>query len=208
MSEVETSSTRYRKPSRGENRPPPAASSGSRLQQPRTSLKNNSSNHHIYSSLYDDDPGIMSEAETASTTRGKRSSSRTNSIPGSLGGYKNPQRSVQFRYPVAQYQGSNSQDSLGGLDNSGPSGLLFDEDPGIMSEADTSSTSGRKRRQLKAEQGRGKQLNHHMAVKVIRSLNNYRIIYFLMDWLTFACMRDALALCYDTTCDFWADQTK
>ena len=28
---------------------------------------------------------------------------------------------------------------------------LFDEDPGIMSEADTSSTSGRKRRQLKAE---------------------------------------------------------
>ena len=71
----------------------------------------------------------MSEAETASTTRGKRSSIRNNSIP-SIGGYKQPsQRSVQFRYPVAQFHS------------------LFDEDPGIMSEADTSSTSSRKRRQ-------------------------------------------------------------
>ena len=71
----------------------------------------------------------MSEAETASTTRGKRSSIRNNSIP-SIGGYKQPsQRSVQFRYPVAQFHN------------------LFDEDPGIMSEADTSSTSSRKRRQ-------------------------------------------------------------
>ena len=69
----------------------------------------------------------MSEAETASTTRGKRSSIRNNSIPSI--GYKPQQRSVQFRYPVAQFHS------------------LFDEDPGIMSEADTSSTSSRKRRQ-------------------------------------------------------------
>ena len=88
------------------------------------------------STLYDDDPGIMSEAETASTTRGKSrnsSSIRNNSIPtnGSSMGSRTPsQRSVQFRYPVAQFHN------------------LFDDlDPGIMSEADTSSTSSRKRRQ-------------------------------------------------------------
>ena len=90
-------------------------------------------------------------------------------ISGSLGGYhKGSQRSVQFRYPVAQYQGSHSGDS-GSV--SGSNGMLFDEDPGIMSEADTSSTSGRKRRQLKAEQGRAAvrhQQHHHNSIKVYR----------------------------------------
>ena len=127
MSEIETSSTRFRKPHRGENhRPPPAASSGAATRLPRTSPKN-----YTNSSLYDEDPGIMSEAETASTTRGKRSSSRNNSIP-SMGykGQHGSQRSVQFRYPVAQFHT--------------PSASMFDEDPGIMSEADTSSTSGKK----------------------------------------------------------------
>ena len=141
MSEIETSSTRLtRKPHRGHggsssNRPPPAASSGAATRMPRTSPKTSST-------LYDEDPGIMSEAETASTTRGKRTSSRNNSIP-SMGykGAPNNQRSVQFRYPVAQFQ----------LPSTGSTANLFDEDPGIMSEADTSSTSSRKRRQLKAE---------------------------------------------------------
>ena len=105
MSEVETSSTRFRKPSRGENhRPPPAASSGAATlyatKQPRTSIKNNShssshssgGNNSSYSLYYEaDDPGIMSEAETASTTRGKRSSSRNNSIPSN---YKSSQRYI------------------------------------------------------------------------------------------------------------------
>ena len=82
MSEIETSSTRFRKPSRDHQRPPPAASSGAATRLlPRTSPKNAT---YAY---YDDDPGIMSEAETASTTRGRRSSSRTNSIP-SMGGYQ------------------------------------------------------------------------------------------------------------------------
>ena len=73
----------------------------------------------------------MSEAETASTTRGKsRSSIRNNSIPTNSMSRTPSQRSVQFRYPVAQFHN------------------LFDDlDPGIMSEADTSSTSSRKRRQ-------------------------------------------------------------
>ena len=128
MSEVETASTtRLRKPHRGENhRPPPAASSGAATRLPRTSPKS-----YTNSALYDEDPGIMSEAETASTTRGKRSSSRNNSIPSM--GYKSQhgsQRSVQFRYPVAQFHT--------------PSASMFDDDPGIMSEADTSSTSGKK----------------------------------------------------------------
>ena len=93
----------YQKSSRGENhRPPPAASSGAatRLpQQPRTSLQKNNTNNSSsqshgnngsYSIYYEaDDPGIMSEAETASTTRGKRSSSRNNSIPSN---YKSGQR--------------------------------------------------------------------------------------------------------------------
>ena len=79
----------------------------------------------------------MSEAETASTTRGKRSSIRNNSIPSI--GYKPQQRSVQFRYPVAQFHS------------------LFDEDPGIMSEADTSSTSSRKRRQQIKQQNQQQQ---------------------------------------------------
>ena len=126
MSEIETSSTRFRKPHRGENhRPPPAASSGAATRLPRTSPKS-----YTNSALYDEDPGIMSEAETASTTRGKRSSSRNNSIPSM--GYKSQhgsQRSVQFRYPVAQFHT--------------PSASMFDDDPGIMSEADTSSTSGK-----------------------------------------------------------------
>ena len=79
---------------------------------------------------------------------------------------------MQFRYPVAQFQQSHHSAST--APNTGSSGSsnshagplshhavsvsstvhssgLFDEDPGIMSEADTSSTSGRKRRQLKAE---------------------------------------------------------
>lgn len=100
MSEIETSSTRFRKSSR----PPPAASSGARL-LPRTSPKNY---------YYDDDPGIMSEAETASTTRGKRSSTRNNSIP-SMGHQSQKttesKRSVQFRYPVAQFHPVNSVSS-------------------------------------------------------------------------------------------------
>ena len=109
------------------------------------------------SSLYDDDPGIMSEAETASTTRGKSrnsSSLRNNSIPTNGSMSRTPsQRSVQFRYPVAQFQN------------------LFDDlDPGIMSEADTSSTSSRKRRQH--------QVCLHMIYSVISCLFTF-IVYFI-----------------------------
>ena len=70
---------------------------------------------------------------------------------------------MQFRYPVAQFQSHNAANTVStgssnshavpphhAVSSSTVSGL-FDEDPGIMSEADTSSTSGRKRRQLKAE---------------------------------------------------------
>jgi hypothetical protein len=119
MSEIETSSTRFRKTnSSTRDRPPPAASSGAATRAPRTSPSSRSSSSaggsggyggHMSNSMHDDDSGIMSEAETSSTTRGKRSSSghghggRNNSIP-SMGYGKQPQRSVQFRYPVAQFQ--------------------------------------------------------------------------------------------------------
>ena len=100
----------------------------------------------------------MSEAETASTTRGKsRSSIRNNSIPTNSMTRTPSQRSVQFRYPVAQFQN------------------LFDDlDPGIMSEADTSSTSSRKRRQH--------QVCLHMIYSVISCLftflSNQLFVYF------------------------------
>merc|ERR1719242_2968440 len=59
----------------------------------------------------------------------------------------NPQsRSVQFRYPIVSHQYPGN---IGHHNHSGSSRGLFEEDdPGIMSEAETSSTPGRRRGQL------------------------------------------------------------
>ena len=102
----------------------------------------------------------MSEAETSSTTRkrgglagggGSSASGGRHSIPmGSLtlnrAGFvpsqgsvqagdqqQQPRRGVQFRQPVVQFSGVSS--------------TLFEDDPGIMSEVETVSTSGRRRQQ-------------------------------------------------------------
>jgi len=67
---------------------------------------------------------------------------------------------AQFHHPNGSRR--SSRENLAA--SPAPSGL-FDEDPGIMSEADTSSTSGRKRRQLKAEAlQQQKQKHHYQAV--------------------------------------------
>ena len=126
MSEVETSSTRFRRTTSKErsSMPPPAASSGA----------SRSYKARIYEA---DDPGIMSEAETSSTARARKSKGSSSILNGG-GGSRNSismgvpsqqqQRSVQFRHPVAQFR--------------------FEmDDPGIMSEADTAATSGGRRRQ-------------------------------------------------------------
>ena len=188
MSEVETSSTRFRRaPAVGRDSkhsinvnnsisPIGRTNSNAGLRHPRTSPNQHSqsnTNQNLpmaYLSpnpgmFTEDDPGIMSEAETASTTRGgsKRSSgssggSRTRvSIP-SMGSNSlsinnknqattNPQsRSVQFRYPIVSHQYPGN---IGHHNHSGSSRGLFEEDdPGIMSEAETSSTPGRRRGQL------------------------------------------------------------
>ena len=94
----------------------------------------------------------MSEAETASTARkrgglagtgngsasGGRHSIPMGSLtlnrqaPGQAGGPL-PRGGVQFRQPIVQFSGVSS--------------TLFEDDPGIMSEVETVSTSGRRRQQ-------------------------------------------------------------
>ena len=184
MSEVETSSSRLRKTSSSRdskhsvamNNSGPSANNRNHIvpgqRHPRTSPNQytpmaNQNYPMTYlsanpSMFNDDDPGIMSEAETASTTRGssKRGSiSNTGSnhrgrvsIPSmgsnslSISGKNtNSQpRSVQFRYPIVshQYPGSSANQNHTGSSN------LFEDDPGIMSEAETSSTPGRRRGQM------------------------------------------------------------
>ena len=184
MSEVETSSSRLRKTSSSRdskhsvtmNNSGPSMNNRNHIvpgqRHPRTSpnqythlagqnypMAYLSANQSMFN---DDDPGIMSEAETSSTTRGgsKRGSiSNTGnnqrgrvSIPSmgsnslSISGKNsNSQpRSVQFRYPIVshQYPGNSGSHNHAGNSN------LFEEDPGIMSEAETSSTPGRRRGQL------------------------------------------------------------
>ena len=184
MSEVETSSSRLRKASSSRdskhnvtmNNSGPSVNNRNHIvpgqRHPRTSpnqythlagqnypMAYLSANQSMFN---DDDPGIMSEAETSSTTRGgsKRGSiSNTGSnqrgrvsIPSmgsnslSISGKNsNSQpRSVQFRYPIVshQYPGNSGSHNHAGNSN------LFEEDPGIMSEAETSSTPGRRRGQL------------------------------------------------------------
>ena len=187
MSEVETSSSRLRKQSSSRdskhsvtmNNSGLSANSRNHLiagpRHPRTSANQYTpmaaQNYPLnYLSVNppmfnDDDPGIMSEAETASTTRGgskRGSGSNTGSnhrgrvsIPsmgsnsllssGKNANASNSQpRSVQFRYPIVshQYPGNTGNNSHTGSSN------LFEDDPGIMSEAETSSTPGRRRGQL------------------------------------------------------------
>ena len=187
MSEVETSSTRFRKTSNSRdskhsvtiNNSGAPVNSRTHLiaapRHPRTSPNQYTAvSGQNYSMAYlspnpaifnDDDPGIMSEAETASTTRGgsKRGSgpssgsnhrgrvsipsmgSNSLSISGKNANVTNSQpRSVQFRYPIVshQYPGSVGNHNHAGNSN------LFEDDPGIMSEAETSSTPGRRRGQL------------------------------------------------------------
>ena len=94
----------------------------------------------------------MSEAETASTARkrgglagtgnGSASGGRhsipmgsltlNRQVPGQAGGPL-PRGGVQFRQPIVQFSGVSS--------------TLFEDDPGIMSEVETVSTSGRRRQQ-------------------------------------------------------------
>ena len=197
MSEVETSSTRFRRTSSSgrdsKYSASPSNSGASQLgaphpstglRHPRTSpnqnIAANNQNHPMsYLSpnlgmFTDEDPGIMSEAETASTTRGgsKRSSGSSGgssshrsrvSIPSmgsnSLSHNNKPQnpansqtRSVQFRYPIVSHQYPGS---VGSHNHSATGNSLFDEDPGIMSEAETSSTPGRRRGQLLRGNGSG-----------------------------------------------------
>ena len=128
MSEVETSSTRFRKEpprpsSRNSNRPRtspnqvPRGYSLPNRRQPGDALP-------PPPSAAEDDPGMMSEAETASTVRSKRSARGSrNSIPMGL-----------------------KQPPISNNNNLSVSSTLFEEDPGIMSEAETASTSSKRRR--------------------------------------------------------------
>ena len=90
--------------------------------------------------------------------RGHSRSSR-NSIPTEVGGHHpatagpssssgKPSRTVQFRHPIIQAATGPSSTSHGGPN-------LFEDDPGIMSEAETSSTPGRRRQLLRSNSGGG-----------------------------------------------------
>ena len=174
MSEVETSSTRHRRVSgQKTGNPVYGASNGGRT-TPSGRPRSSNGQRTFYDqyqpppSLHDDDPGIMSEAETASTTRGssKRGRSR-NSIPmGSLtlnSRNSGSQRTVQFRQPIVSQFGGP------------PSSTLFEDDPGIMSEAETSSTPGRRRQLLRSNSAgnrRQQEFSHHSqkhALPVVRT---------------------------------------
>ncbi|XP_040572827.1 uncharacterized protein [Lepeophtheirus salmonis] len=107
----------------------------------------------------DDDPGIMSEAETSSTVRMKRSNRGRNSIPmGSLtlqrsgSSLLSKPATVSFLHqngpsPYYEFQDRSfvpQQAGMGMMMMKGSN--LFEDDPGIMSEAETSSTGGGGRR--------------------------------------------------------------
>ena len=91
--------------------------------------------------------------------RGHSRSSR-NSIPTEVGGHHpatagpssssggKPSRTVQFRHPIIQAATGASSTGHGGPN-------LFEDDPGIMSEAETSSTPGRRRQLLRSNSGGG-----------------------------------------------------
>ena len=127
MSEVETSSSRLRRGAKERNSYVGAAA------RPRTSPSQPSrspgplSASRVSSALFEDDPGIMSEAETSST-RLKR---------GSAGGHSGGHQMM------AMNTASLPRSGHGGLAGSGihqQHSSMFDEDPGIMSEAETAST--------------------------------------------------------------------
>jgi hypothetical protein len=157
MSEVETSSTRFRRTSGGSanNRQSSgminiSSSSSSRKSRPRTSPNQVPRGYSVINasqmgegrpssrqSISDDlDPGIMSEVETSSTSRHAKRSSRSRN-----GGY-----SVNIGGGGGGSSGTaifpKNQPSIVGKVSS----TLFEEDPGIMSEAETSATSSRLRR--------------------------------------------------------------
>ena len=119
MSEVETSSSRLRRGAKERHsyvgssaRPRTSPSQPSRSPGPM------SGNKMINNNLFEDDPGIMSEAETSSTRLKRGSSSNVSMATASLprGGH-------------VMMVSNNSQHSS-----------MFDDDPGIMSEAETAST--------------------------------------------------------------------
>ena len=119
MSEVETSSSRLRRGAKERHsyvgssaRPRTSPSQPSRSPGPM------SGNKMINNNLFEDDPGIMSEAETSSTRLKRGSSSNVSMATASLprGGH------------VMMVPGNPQHSSM------------FDDDPGIMSEAETAST--------------------------------------------------------------------
>eukprot|EP00094_Tigriopus_californicus_P014015 TCALIF_13571-PA protein Name:"Similar to CG32809 Coiled-coil domain-containing protein CG32809 (Drosophila melanogaster)" AED:0.27 eAED:0.38 QI:0/0/0/0.66/1/1/3/0/1219 len=163
MSEVETSSTRFRRPSGGVGKSNNNSNSNNKHNNAHSSSNSsassvpfgkgggrarsasNASSRTVTiraspSPLFsEDDPGIMSEAETSSTARSKRGNRVRNSIPmGSLTLNRHQQqlsKSQQghLRLPNRRHQAYQSS-------------TMFEEDPGIMSEAETASTSSKRRR--------------------------------------------------------------
>lgn len=158
MSEVETSSTRFRRPSGGvgkstnnKHNNPHSSSNPSSSGVPfgkgggRARSASNASSKTVTiraspSPLFsEDDPGIMSEAETSSTARSKRGNRVRNSIPmGALTLNRHQQQLAKsqqshLRLPNRRHQTYQSS-------------TMFEEDPGIMSEAETASTSSKRRR--------------------------------------------------------------
>ncbi len=176
MSEIETSSTRFRKsqggggggrgtgggggggkgekgsrstrPRTSPNQVPRGYSlpGGGGTQAPSSGRRSAGGNHHNhqYHQYYpglgagDDDSGIMSEAETSSTTRSSSSSSkrRSRSSAGMHGSSRH-----------SHHGGGGGGGGHGSAANKHVvSSTLFEEDPGIMSEAETASTSSRSRK--------------------------------------------------------------
>eukprot|EP00095_Tigriopus_kingsejongensis_P010644 snap_masked-scaffold841_size89765-processed-gene-0.2 protein:Tk10644 transcript:snap_masked-scaffold841_size89765-processed-gene-0.2-mRNA-1 annotation:"PREDICTED: uncharacterized protein LOC411277 isoform X22" len=153
MSEVETSSTRFRRPSgsggKGGGEPlQPGGSTSVGFVGSRSGRARSASNASMTKMVNirvapptlfpEDDPGIMSEAETSSTARSKRGTRVRNSIPmGALTlnrqQFPKSQPGVQLRGHHRKHQGYQSSS-------------LFEEDPGIMSEAETASTASKRRR--------------------------------------------------------------
>ena len=123
MSEVETSSSRLRRGAKDRHsyvgvsqaRPRTSPSQPSRSPGPMGpgGMKN--------SALFEDDPGIMSEAETSSTR--KRGPAHSGGHSSSLGTASLPRGGHLMMQPPHPQHSS-----------------MFDDDPGIMSEAETSST--------------------------------------------------------------------
>jgi len=166
MSEAETASTRFRRSHSQPQQPQqPVAAGGkgekggsNRAPRPRTSPNSHlpkgnvvlipGKHFHPYPpASLEDDSGIMSEAETSSTTRapnsGSKRRSRSNQSSGlaATGGQRASTQHRQSRqHRHHQHAQHMSQPPLG------VSSTLFEEDPGIMSEAETASTSSRSRR--------------------------------------------------------------